>query len=68
MSSANILTRDLEENDFNKGYLSLLSQLTKVGDYAEDVFKGTLLLRLQICLYNSLNTSVINPRKLVLML
>lgn len=37
---ANIVTRDLELGDFKKGYLDLLSQLTKVGDYDEEVFKA----------------------------
>ncbi|KAI3435568.1 hypothetical protein D9Q98_001633 [Chlorella vulgaris] len=39
-TSANIVTRDLEVDDFNKGYLNLLSQLTKVGTYDEAVFKA----------------------------
>ncbi|PRW18407.1 glucosamine 6-phosphate N-acetyltransferase [Chlorella sorokiniana] len=37
---ANILVRDLEASDYNKGYLQLLSQLTKVGDYDEATFKA----------------------------
>lgn len=35
---ANIVVRDLEAGDYNKGYLQLLSQLTKVGDYDEATF------------------------------
>ncbi|EFN58379.1 hypothetical protein CHLNCDRAFT_56820 [Chlorella variabilis] len=38
--TANTVTRDLELGDFNKGYLNLLSQLTKVGDYDEGTFTG----------------------------
>lgn len=40
MSTANILTRDLEAGDYHKGYLDLLSQLTKVGVYDEATFKS----------------------------
>lgn len=37
---ANIVVRDLEAGDYHKGYLQLLSQLTKVGDYDEATFKA----------------------------
>ncbi len=35
-----LIARPLERTDFNKGYLSLLSQLTKVGDYGEPTFNA----------------------------
>lgn len=38
--AANIVVRDLEVGDYHKGYLDLLSQLTTVGAYSEDVFKA----------------------------
>ncbi|KAL4432814.1 hypothetical protein ABPG77_008140 [Micractinium sp. CCAP 211/92] len=38
--TANIVTRELEAGDYKKGYLQLLSQLTKVGDYDEATFKA----------------------------
>lgn len=35
-----LLTRPLERGDYSKGYLSLLSQLTKVGDYTKDIYEA----------------------------
>ena len=35
-----LLTRPLERGDFSKGYLSLLSQLTRVGDYARETYEA----------------------------
>lgn len=35
-----LIARPLEKTDYCKGYLSLLSQLTKVGDYSSDVFES----------------------------
>eukprot|EP00955_Chlamydomonas_euryale_P005494 58503-Chlamydomonas_euryale.AAC.1 len=36
----NLVMRDLEEGDFHKGYLELLSQLTTVGSVTEEQFCG----------------------------
>ncbi len=35
-----LATRPLERTDYGKGYLTLLSQLTKVGDYSKDKFEA----------------------------
>ena len=35
--------RKLEENDYKKGFLSLLGQLTTVGSVSEEHFKSNLL-------------------------
>ena len=35
-----LIARPLERTDFNKGYLNLLSQLTKVGDYSQELFEN----------------------------
>ena len=35
-----LLTRPLERGDYSKGYLSLLSQLTKVGEYAIGTYEA----------------------------
>lgn len=35
-----LIARPLERTDFSKGYLSLLSQLTKVGEYGEQTFNA----------------------------
>lgn len=40
MSSDQLILRDLKEGDYHKGYLTLLSQLTVVGDVSESEFKG----------------------------
>ncbi len=39
-----MLVRDLELLDFDKGILSLLGQLTVVGDVSRETFAGTLLV------------------------
>ncbi len=36
----NLFARPLCRSDYNKGFLELLSQLTKVGDYNEEVFEA----------------------------
>jgi len=36
---AGLIARPLERGDFDKGYLGLLSQLTKVGDYSREKFE-----------------------------
>jgi len=38
----NLVTRELEEGDYHKGFLELLSALTSVGDISEKAFKGFL--------------------------
>lgn len=35
-----LVTRPLERTDFSKGYITLLSQLTKVGDYTRERFEA----------------------------
>jgi hypothetical protein len=35
--------RELRENDYSKGFLSLLGQLTTVGSVSEEHFKSNLL-------------------------
>ena len=35
-----LIARPLERTDYYKGYLTLLSQLTKVGDYSAEVFES----------------------------
>lgn len=35
-----LIMRPLERTDYDKGYLPLLAQLTKVGDYSSDVFEA----------------------------
>lgn len=39
---ANLIVRPLQLDDFNRGYLALLKQLTSVGDVTQAEFKGTL--------------------------
>lgn len=39
---ANLIVRPLQSDDFNRGYLELLKQLTSVGDVTQAEFKGTL--------------------------
>lgn len=36
---SNLLARPLERTDYDKGYLSLLSQLTKVGNYSQEKYE-----------------------------
>ena len=38
--SNGLVTRPLEREDYSKGYLSLLSQLTKVGEYDRDTYNA----------------------------
>lgn len=38
--SDSLVTRPLERDDFDKGYLALLSQLTKVGDYSREKYEA----------------------------
>lgn len=38
--SDGLLTRPLQREDHSKGYLSLLSQLTKVGEYNREIFEA----------------------------
>ena len=40
---ANLIVRPLQSDDFHRGYLALLKQLTSVGDVTQAQFKGTLL-------------------------
>ena len=40
--NANLIVRPLQSDDFNRGYLELLKQLTSVGDVTKAEFKGTL--------------------------
>lgn len=42
MTQTQTQTRDLEAADYHKGYLELLAQLTKVGDYDEATFTERL--------------------------
>ena len=48
-----LVARPLEATDHAKGYLSLLSQLTKVGDYSAEVFEAQFarMKRMQGCHY-----------------
>jgi hypothetical protein len=38
--SENLIIRNLEKNDYEKGYLNLLSQLTIVGEVNKEKFQG----------------------------
>ena len=48
---ANLVVRPLQSDDFERGYLELLKQLTSVGDVSQADFKGDFCIQ---------NTSVIN--------
>lgn len=42
VANANLLLRPLEEGDFDKGFLTLLSQLTVVGEISRELFTERL--------------------------
>ena len=60
MNSNQFIFRKLEESDYHKNYLQLLSQLTKVGDIAPEEFSNILKkIQSQIWVFEDVNSSKI---------
>lgn len=56
---ANLIVRPLQSDDFNRGYLELLKQLTSVGDVTQAEFKERFLL-MKSCQGTYYNTVIVD--------
>eukprot|EP00093_Oithona_nana_P005720 05720.XXX_318127_319005_1 [CDS] Oithona nana genome sequencing. len=57
--NANLIVRPLQSDDFNRGYLELLKQLTSVGDVTQAEFKERFLL-MKSCQGTYYNTVIVD--------